>query len=54
MSDYLYLYRGGNRTGSPEDMQQVMQRWIAWIQDLQAKQENLTKLQFDLRYSSPT
>jgi hypothetical protein len=37
MSDYLYLYRGGNRTGSPEDMQQVMQRWIAWIQDLQAK-----------------
>lgn len=37
MSDYLYLYRGGDREGSAEDMQQVMQRWINWLGDLRAK-----------------
>jgi hypothetical protein len=37
MSDYLYLYRGGDRERSPEDMQQVMQRWINWLGDLKAK-----------------
>jgi len=37
MSDYLFLYRGGDRSGSAEQRQQVMQRWIAWMQDLGAK-----------------
>ena len=37
MSDYLYLYRGGDDSGSAEDMQQVMQRWVNWLQDLKAK-----------------
>jgi len=36
MAEFLYLFR--NRAGgpalSPEEMQQTMQRWIAWIEQL--------------------
>ena len=32
MANFLFLYRGGNRdTLSPEEMQQMMQKWQAWI-----------------------
>jgi hypothetical protein len=35
MSEFVYLYRGGERpTGSPEQMQQQMQKWMAWMKDL--------------------
>jgi hypothetical protein len=35
MSEFLYLYRGGNGpAGSPEDMQQQMQRWMSWMKGL--------------------
>ena len=35
MSEFLYLYRGGNSpAGSPEDMQQQMQRWMSWMKGL--------------------
>lgn len=38
MSEFLFLYRGGERpAGTPEQMQQVMQKWIGWMNDLQAK-----------------
>lgn len=40
MSEYLYVYRGGDsdfRTRSPEEMQQVMQKWMIWLQDLAEK-----------------
>jgi hypothetical protein len=38
MSEFLYVYRGGNRAGlSPEQMQQVMQKWMAWMQGLAEK-----------------
>ena len=38
MSEFLFLYRGGERpAGTPEQMQQVMQKWISWMNDLQAK-----------------
>jgi hypothetical protein len=37
MSDFLYLYRGGDSSGTPEQMQQSMQKWGAWLQDLGAK-----------------
>ena len=37
MSDFLYLYRGGDSMGTPEQMQQSMQKWGAWLQDLGAK-----------------
>lgn len=36
MSQFLYLFREGAvaRRPSPEEMQQVMQRWVAWIDSL--------------------
>ena len=38
MSEFLYVYRGGQRAGSsPEQMQQVMQKWMAWMKDLGEK-----------------
>ena len=38
MSEFLYVYRGGNRAGrSPEQMQQVMQKWMTWMQGLAEK-----------------
>jgi hypothetical protein len=38
MSEFLYVYRGGHRTqSSPEQMQQVMQKWMTWMQGLAAK-----------------
>jgi len=42
MSQYLYLYRIGDSAqqqamGTPERAQQSMQRWMAWMQELDAK-----------------
>jgi hypothetical protein len=37
MSEFLYLYRGGERATSPEGMQQQMQKWMTWLKDLGAK-----------------
>ncbi|HEY6326975.1 MAG TPA: YciI family protein [Candidatus Cybelea sp.] len=37
MSEYLFLYRGGSRPESPAEGEQVMQRWISWMQDLETK-----------------
>ncbi len=38
MSEFLYVYRGGERAAeSPEQMQQVMQKWVAWMQGLAQK-----------------
>ena len=37
MSQFLYLYRGGDSSGTPEMMQKTMQKWMAWMQDLGAK-----------------
>jgi hypothetical protein len=38
MSEFLYVYRGGNRSDlSPEQMQQVMQKWMTWMQGLAEK-----------------
>ena len=34
MNDYVLLYRGAERGGSPEEMQQRMQKWIAWMKNL--------------------
>ena len=32
MSEFLFLYRGGERSGeSPAQMQQEMQRWMTWL-----------------------
>jgi len=34
MAEFAYLYRGGERPASPEQQQQIMQKWIAWMKDL--------------------
>ena len=35
MSEYLFLYRGpSGDSASPEQMQQIMQKWLAWFKDL--------------------
>jgi hypothetical protein len=37
MSEFVFLYRGGNRPTTPEDGQQAMQKWMAWFKDLADK-----------------
>jgi hypothetical protein len=37
MNEFVFLYRGGERPTSPEQGQQVMQNWMAWIKDLAEK-----------------
>jgi hypothetical protein len=38
MSEFVYLYRSGGRPPrSPEQTQQEMQRWMAWLKDLTEK-----------------
>ena len=37
MSEFLYLYRGGQRETSPERWQQQTQKWMTWLKDLAAK-----------------
>ncbi|HLK14586.1 MAG TPA: YciI family protein [Fimbriimonadaceae bacterium] len=37
MSEFLYLYRGSRPSGSPEEMQQVMQKWMNWLSELGSK-----------------
>jgi hypothetical protein len=34
VSEYLYLFRGGESSGSPEEMQRRTEKWISWIQNL--------------------
>ena len=37
MSEFVYLYRGGEAGRSPERVQQSMQKWIAWFKELAEK-----------------
>ncbi len=37
MSEFVYLYRGGEAGRSPERIQQSMQKWMAWFKDLAEK-----------------
>lgn len=37
MSEFLYIYRGSRRPADPQEGQQVMQKWMAWLEGL-AKQ----------------
>jgi hypothetical protein len=37
MSEFLYLYRGGEQGRSPEKMQQMMQKWMTWLKELGQK-----------------
>lgn len=37
MSEFVFLYRGGEAGRSPERAQQSMQKWMAWFQELSQK-----------------
>jgi hypothetical protein len=37
MSEYLYLYRGGESGRTPEAAEKQMQLWMAWLSDLGQK-----------------
>ncbi len=37
MSEFVFLFRGGEKLPSPADMQANMQKWGAWMNDLKAK-----------------
>jgi hypothetical protein len=37
MSEFLFLYRGAERPTSPNDAQQIMQKWMTWLQELGAQ-----------------
>ena len=37
MSEFLFLYRGGEGGRSPEVAQQTMQKWMTWMKELGAK-----------------
>lgn len=37
MSEFVYLYRGGRRPDSPAEGEQIMQKWVGWLQELGAK-----------------
>ena len=34
MTEFVFLYRGGQSGRSPEQAQQVMQKWMAWFKEL--------------------
>jgi hypothetical protein len=34
MSEFVFLYRGGQAGRSPEQAQQMMQKWMAWFKEL--------------------
>jgi hypothetical protein len=36
MSEFTYLFRGRLMTGSPEERQRHMEKWVAWFKDLRA------------------
>ena len=36
MSEFTFLYRGSDPSGSPEQMQKTMQKWVAWFKELGA------------------
>ena len=37
MSEFVFLYRGGERSDSPQQAEQVMQKWVAWMKELGEK-----------------
>jgi hypothetical protein len=37
MSEFTYLFRGRDRSASPEQTQRTMEKWAAWFKELGAK-----------------
>jgi len=36
MAEFLYLYRGGQRGTTPQESEQIMQKWMNWFKELGA------------------
>jgi hypothetical protein len=36
MAEFLYLYRGGQRGTTPQESEQIMQKWMSWFKELGA------------------
>jgi len=36
MAEFLYLYRGGQRGATPQESEQIMQKWMNWFKELGA------------------
>jgi hypothetical protein len=53
MNDYVFLYRGADRGGSPEEMQHRMQKWVTWMKEL-AEQGHLKDRGHPLERSGKT
>jgi hypothetical protein len=37
MSEFTYLFRGRDRSGSPEQLQKHFEKWVAWFKELEDK-----------------
>jgi hypothetical protein len=37
MERFMFLFRGGLQSESPEEMQSHMQKWFAWVEELKKK-----------------
>ena len=37
MSEFVFLYRGGQRASDAAESDKVMQKWVAWMEDLGSK-----------------
>ena len=37
MSEFTYLFRGRQTSGSPEERQQHLEKWVSWFKDLNAQ-----------------
>ena len=47
MRQFLYLFRGGDSGSSPEEMQESMQKWAKWIEDLSKEGKFVSGLPLD-------
>jgi len=37
MTEFTFLFRGRERSASPEQLQKTMEKWVAWFRELDAK-----------------
>ena len=37
MSEFTFLFRGRDRSSSPEQLQKNMEKWLVWFKDLNAR-----------------
>ena len=37
MAEFLYVYRGGQRSDSPQQAEEIMGKWVTWMKELGEK-----------------